>query len=139
VDLDCNRLFLEHLRASDPGAQHLVIADQAGFHLRPGDPRLPEGVHAVPLPAYSPELNPCEQLMAAAAATLRAAFGSLSRSARFWDVLKDTEGFASASFDSIDNLRAALLPGLRRFWEGSVLVLSLIGRHWLHEQGNASA
>jgi transposase len=117
VDLDCNRLLLEHLRASDPGAQHVVIADQAGFHLRPGDPRLPKGVHVVSLPAYSPELNPCEQL---------------------WDVLKDTEGFANALFDSIDKLRAALLPGLRRFWEDSLLVLSLIGRPWLHEQANAS-
>ena len=118
VDLDCNALFLEHLRSSDPGAEHVVIADQAGFHLRPGDSRLPEGVHVISLPPYSPELNPCEQL---------------------WDVLKDTEGFANALFDSIDKLRAALLPCLRRFWEDSSAVLSLIGRPWLHDQANASA
>ena len=37
VNLDCNALFLEHLCSSDPGAEHVVIADQAGFHLRPGD------------------------------------------------------------------------------------------------------
>ena len=43
------------------------------------------------LPPSSPELNPCEQL---------------------WDVVKDTEGFANALFDSIDKLRAGLLPGL---------------------------
>lgn len=118
VNLDCNALFLEHLRSSDPQAEHVVIADQAGFHLRPGDPRLPEGVHVVLLPPYSPELNPCEQL---------------------WDVLKDTEGFANALFESIDKLRAALLPGLRRFWEDSSRVLSLIGRPWMHDQANASA
>jgi transposase len=118
VNLECNRLFLAHLRASDPQAQHVVIADQAGFHLRPKDPRLPEGVHLVPLPAYSPELNPCEQL---------------------WDVLKDTEGFANGLFGSIARLREALLPGLRRFWEDSSRVLSLVGRPWLHDQANASA
>lgn len=118
VDLDCNALFLEHLLSSDPDAEHVIIADQAGFHLRPGDPRLPEGVHVISLPPYSPELNPCEQL---------------------WDVLKDTEGFANALFDSIDKLRAALLPGLRRFWEDSSAVLSLVGRPWLHDQANASA
>ena len=117
VNLDCNALFLEHLRASDPQAEHVVIADQAGFHLRPGDPRLPEGIHVVSLPAYSPELNPCEQL---------------------WDVLKDTEGFANALFESIDKLRCALLPGLRRFWEDSSLVLSLVGRPWMHDQANAT-
>ena len=60
-----------------------MIADQAGFHLREGDARLPEGVHIVPLPPYSPELNPCEQL---------------------WDVLKDTEGFSNGLFESIEKL-----------------------------------
>ena len=70
------------------------------------------------LPPYSPELNPCEQL---------------------WDVLKDTEGFANALLDSIDKLRAALLPGLRRFWEDSSAVLSLVGRPWLRDQANATA
>ena len=103
VNLDCNALFLEHLRSSDPGAEHVVIAVQAGFHLRPGDARLPEGVHIISLPPYSPELNPCEQL---------------------WDVIKDTEGFAKAMFDSIDKLRAALLPGLRRFWEDTAALLA---------------
>jgi transposase len=118
VDLACNHLFLQHLRQSDPVAQHVVIADQAGFHLRAGDPRLPEGVHILSLPPYSPELNPCEQL---------------------WDVLKDTEGFANGLFQSIEKLREALLPGLRRFWEDSGRVLSLVGRPWLHDQANASA
>lgn len=118
VNLDCNRLFLEHLQASDPDAEHVVIADQAGFHLRPGDCRLPERIHIVSLPAYSPELNPCEQL---------------------WDVLKDTEGFANKLFKTINKLRAALLPGMRRYWENAALVLSLVGRPWLHDQANSSA
>ena len=118
VNLDCNQLFLEHIRSSDPDAHHVVIADQAGFHLREGDERLPEGVHIVPLPPYSPELNPCEQL---------------------WDVLKDTEGFANGLFESIENLRKALHPGLKRFWDDAQAVLSLIGRPWLQSQANATA
>ena len=118
VNLDCNQLFLEHLRSSDPDAHHVVIADQAGFHLREGDERLPEGDHIVPLPPYSPELNPCEQL---------------------WDVLKDTEGFANGLFESIENLRKALHPGLKRFWDDAQAVLSLIGRSWLQSQANATA
>jgi transposase len=118
VNLDCNQIFLEHLRSSDPQAHHVVIADQAGFHLREGDPRLPEGVHIVPLPPYSPELNPCEQL---------------------WDVLKDTEGFSNGLFESISSLRKALRPGLERFWDDAQAVLSLIGRPWLQSQANATA
>ena len=113
VTLDCNHLFLEHLKNSDPEAHHVVIADQAGFHLRPGDPRLPKHVHMISLPPYSPELNPCEQL---------------------WDVIKDTEGFVNALFQTIDKLQEALLPALRRFWEDSASVLSLIGRPWLQTQ-----
>ncbi len=117
VNLECNRLFLQHLKESDPTAHHVVIADQAGFHLRAGDPRLPEGVHILPLPAYSPELNPCEQL---------------------WDVLRDTEGFANGLFNTIGKLRESLVPGLRRYWEDARLVLSLIGRPWLHLQANVT-
>jgi hypothetical protein len=116
VNLDCNRLFLEHLQASDPQAHHVVRADQAGFHLKPADERLPDRIHIIPLPPYSPELNPCEQL---------------------WDVLKDTEGFVNGLFETIDKLQEALLPGLRRFWEDPALVLSLIGRPWLQLQVSA--
>ncbi len=117
VDQECNQIFLEQLLASDPHAEHVVIADQAGFHMRGGDPRIPKGVHIMFLPPYSPELNPCEQL---------------------WDVLKDGEGFANGLFEDIAKLRVALLPGMRRFWQDASLVLSLIGRPWLHDQANAS-
>ncbi len=37
VNLDCNQLFFEHIRSSDLEAHHVVIADQAGLHLREGD------------------------------------------------------------------------------------------------------
>ena len=114
----CNQLFLEHLRTSDPQAHHVVIADQAGFHMREGGERLAEGVPIVSLPPYSPELNPCEQL---------------------WDVLKDTEGFSNGLFDSIENLRKALRPDLQRFWDDPQAVLSLIGRPWMQSQANATA
>jgi transposase len=118
VDLEFNALFLDHFRATDPEARHMVIADQAGFHLRPGNPRLPEGVNILPLPLYSRELNPCEQL---------------------WDALRDTEGFANALLESIEKMRSALLPGLHRFWEDLAAVLSLVGRPWLHAQASATA
>ena len=113
VNLDCDAQYLEHLAASDPHAVHVIIRDQAGFHLRDGDQRLPPRVRIVPLPPYCPELNPCEQL---------------------WDVLKDET--SNHLHRSIEALRDALLPGLRRFWEDANRVISLIGRPWLRDQAN---
>jgi transposase len=52
-------------------------------------------VRIVPLPRYSPELNPCEQA---------------------WDVIKDE--VSNHCHQSIDKLRDALRPSLKRFWEG---------------------
>ena len=115
VSLECNELFLREIIKMDPEAQHVVIADQAGFHLRPGDDRVPEGVHLIPLPPYSPELNPCEQL---------------------WDVIKDSEGVANGLFSSVGKLRKAMEPALRRFWEDATAVLSLVGQPCLLSQAN---
>lgn len=115
VNLECDELYLEHLAQSDTEAVHVVIRDQAGFHLRDGDERLPQRVRIVPLPPYCPELNPCEQL---------------------WDVLKDET--ANHVHRTIEALRDALLPGLKRYWEDATRVISLIGRPWLRNQANTS-
>ena len=58
VSLDFSRDFLRQIAASDPAAEHVVIQDQAGFHPRAGDAGLPDRIHLLPLPPYSPELNP---------------------------------------------------------------------------------
>ena len=115
VSLNWEAGYLRDLAASDPEAIHVLIRDQAGFHLRDGDPRLPPRVRIVDLPPSSPELNPCEQL---------------------WDILKDD--LANRVQASIAKLRAALPPTLRRDWEDPGAVLSLIGRPWMHAQLNAS-
>jgi transposase len=115
VNQHWDRIFLENLAATDGDAIHVLIRDQAGFHLRQGDRRLPAGVRIVNLPAYCPELNPCEQL---------------------WDIIKDE--IANRVFATISELRRALLPALERFWNDPTSVLRLIGRDWLLSQANAS-
>lgn len=47
VSLEWDEPYLSDLTASDPKAIHVVIRDQAGFHLRGGDPRLPARVGIV--------------------------------------------------------------------------------------------
>ena len=58
IDRDIHAVFLQQIATSDPLALHVVIQDQAGFHLPANDPRLPKNLRLLPLPPYSPELNP---------------------------------------------------------------------------------
>jgi transposase len=55
VNLVLSRIFLEQLAASDPQAEHIVIWDRAGFHPDPKLHALPDRIHLIPLPPYSPE------------------------------------------------------------------------------------
>ena len=115
VNLEWDEAYLRDLAASDTQAVHVLIRDQAGFHLRDGDPRLPARVRIIDLPPYTPELNPCEQL---------------------WDIVKDD--IANRIHATVAKLRAGMRATLQRFWEDSRAVLSLIGRQWLQVELNAS-
>ena len=115
VNQQWDQRYLEDLAGTEPEAIHVVIRDQAGFHLKDGDPRLPQSIRIIDLPPYSPELNPCEQL---------------------WDQIKDEIG--NRTFATIEALREAMLPALERWWSDAAAVLRLIGRRWLLDQANAS-
>ena len=114
VSLELSRGFLQQIAASDVEAEHVVIWDQAGFHPRPGDAQVPARIHLLPLPPYSPELNPVEGL---------------------WDQTQDVT--CNRHFASLDHLEEALTQALRPFWETPAQVLSLV-HHWLHAQANAT-
>lgn len=115
VSLEWDRAYLEDLAASDAQAIHVLVRDQAGFHLREGDPRLPERIRIVDLPPYSPELNPCEQL---------------------WDIVKDET--CNQVFATVTALRDHMATTLQRYWQDNQSVLRLIGREWLLVQLNAT-
>jgi transposase len=114
VNLGFSRGFLEQIAQSDPTAEHVVIWDQAGFHPADEDQELPALIHLLPLPPYSPELNPVEGL---------------------WDQVKDV--LCNRCFPTFDELEAALTAALRPFWENTQRVLSLVFG-WLHAQANSS-
>ena len=114
VSLELSHGFLQQLADSNAQAEHVVIWDQAGFHPRTGDPALPARIHLLPLPPYSPELNPVEGL---------------------WDQTQDVT--CNRHFASLDELEAALTQALRPFWETPARALSLV-HHWLHSQANAT-
>jgi transposase len=60
INQDVHAIFLRQIAQSDPVRIHVVIMDQAGFHLQAEDPRVPENMRLLSLPAYCPELNPAE-------------------------------------------------------------------------------
>ena len=114
IDQDIHAIFLRQIAASDPAALHVVIQDQAGFHLRTGDARLPANLRLLPLPAYSPELNPVER------------FGGLLKAQtahRLYPTLRRLE----------DHLTA-----VARTWTRPAQVAGLI-HGWLADQTNAGA
>jgi putative transposase len=114
VNLAFSRDFLRQIAASDPAAEPVVVQDQAGFHPRPGAVGLPARIHLLPLPPYSPQLNPIEGL---------------------WDQVQDVA--CNRRHESLDALEATLTAALRPFWETPARVLSLI-HHRLHAQANAT-
>lgn len=116
IDLDIHALFLAQIGQSDPAALHVVIQDQAGFHLRSGDSRIPANVRLVPLPAYSPELNPVEKL---------------------GDLVKDA--ICNRLFTDLRTLETAILAELEPLRTSGTRVAQLIGAGWLLDQANAGA
>jgi transposase len=114
IDRDIHALFLKQIAQSDPSALHVVIADQAGFHLPLADPGLPPNLRLLPLPPYCPELNPVER------------FGGLIKAAvanRLYLNLRKLE----------DHIAAAARP-----WSTPAAVASLI-HSWLADQVNSGA
>ncbi len=113
IDRDIHALFLRPIVDFDPTALHVVIADQAGFHLPVDDVRLPANLRLLPLPPYCPELNPVGR------------FGGLLKAAvanRLYPTLRRLE----------DHLAAAVRP-----WSTQAAVSSLI-HTWLTDQVNSS-
>jgi transposase len=45
-----------------PGAHAVVTLDGAGWHQTGGKLRVPDNISLLPLPPYSPELNPVEKV-----------------------------------------------------------------------------
>jgi transposase len=116
VSQETTAVFYAQVRAVEPEAHHIIIADQAGFHLPPGHPQLPEGIRVLPLPAYSPELNPAEHV------------GSMLKMAT-----------ANRVFETLPEMEAAIEQEMRPLWNTPARVHSLIGDNAVHSQTNVTS
>ena len=114
VNQDWSLAFLSQISASEPQARHIVNGDQAGFHFKPEDPRLPENIKLLPLPLYSPELNPVE---------------------RFGDLIKDA--ICNKLYPGLKQLEESILEELKEYRENGHKVAELIGEGWWQEKVNS--
>jgi transposase len=106
TDGACLELFLGAFRAAVPDGAVALVLDGSGGHTS-GRVAWPTAVEALPLPAYSPELNPVERLFE----ELRAAL-------------------ANRVFDSLAGLERALTAALRRYWDDPPALRRLTAYPW---------
>lgn len=114
INQDVHAVFLKQIAESDPDALHVVVMDQAGFHMKQEDGRVPANIRVLPLPPYCPELNPAEWFgRVVKAPTVNRIYGSLEK---------------------LENH----LIAVARSWSEPSKVASLV-HHWMHDQVNATA
>lgn len=117
VNKEADLTFLQQISQRDPYAQHVIIGDGAGFHHKEGQERpeqIPNNIHLLTLPPYSPELNPMEQV---------------------WDQIKD--GICTKNYKTLEEMEEAITREINRFWEDVRKVFSQIGSGYLLSKLNA--
>jgi transposase len=114
VNQDVHAVFLKQISESDPQSIHVVIMDQAGFHMKSGDERIPSNVEILPLRPYCPELNPAEW------------FGRVVKAPT-----------VNRIYESLEQLEDHLIAVAKR-WSAPEKVVSLIHK-WMRDQVKAIA
>ena len=118
INKEFDRAFLKQICQSDPESVHVVIGDGAGFHHRESaehDEPLPDNLHILTLPPYSPELNPVEKL---------------------WDVIKDE--ICNTCWASLTALEDKIDKVLQHFWKRQGKLRSFVTNSYLRSELNAS-
>ena len=101
-------LFLEEVSFRHPDEFIVMLMDQAAWHTAK-ELRIPENIHILFLPPYSPELNPVEYL---------------------WDEIREKD-FPNLVFATIESLEIHLMHGLAALERDSIRVQSITGWDWI--------
>lgn len=108
VDAAAMSLFLAEVAQRHPDEFVLLVLDGAGWH-RAQELVVPANMQLLPLPPYSPELNPTEHL---------------------WDEIRE-KWFANAVFASLDAVEEQLLEALVTLEQDPRRVAALTGFPWI--------
>ena len=114
--MDWTRAFLEQIKKEYPEHEHVVVWDGAGFHAQDSSHEsIPENIHIITLPPYSPELNPIEKL---------------------WDLIQDHT--SNKLLPCIQRLDQVVALHLKQWWEQPQRVIQLVGKGWIRASANVS-
>jgi transposase len=108
VDTAAMSLFLAEVARRHPDEFVLLVLDGAGWH-RAQELAVPANMGLLPLPPYSPELNPAEHL---------------------WDELRE-KAFANTVFASLDAVEDQLVEALATLEQDPRRVADLTGFPWI--------
>lgn len=109
LDGRCFKVFLHELSRAYARHHLVLVMDNAPAHLT-RSLTLPENISVLPLPPYSPELNPVER----------------------W-FLEFRRRLANTCFDSIEALHDALTKVLERYWTAPDKLKRLTNFPWWHQ------
>jgi transposase len=98
--------FAEHFQVG-PNKRVILPLDQAGWHTTE-KLQVPEGIHLLHLPAYSPELQPAERL---------------------WPLTN--EPLVNQAFESMDEMEEVVYQRCRQLLQQQDLIRGLTSYHWL--------
>ena len=116
VNLQWTEQFLLQIKKQFPDHEHIVVWDGVGFHpLDSSHERVPEGIHVIKLPPYSPELNPIEKL---------------------WDLIQDHT--SNKLWPNIERLDQVVAMHLRDWISDPIRVVQLVGNGWIRASANDS-
>jgi transposase len=114
INQDVHAVFLNQIAQSDPDSLHVIVMDQAGFHMKQEDGRVPANIRVLPLPPYCPELNPAEW------------FGRVVKAPT-----------VNRIYESLEKLENHIIA-VARDWSEPSKISSLI-HQWMRDEVNASA
>ena len=108
VSAEAMSWFLREVSRRHPDEFLIMILDRAGWHIA-RDLVVPPHMRLLPLPPYSPQLNPQEHI---------------------WDELRE-KWFTHVVFDSLDAVEDRLVQGLAELERSPAKVASLTGFDWI--------
>lgn len=109
ADSEMMSLFLQHVSEEFKDYIVIIVMDKAGWHTSKRL-MLPPNVKILPLPPYSPELNPVEHI---------------------WDELRE-KSLSNKAFDNLDELENALCKGLMKITNNHEKVKSMTNFDYLN-------
>ena len=101
-------IFLAEVARRHPEELILMVLDGAGWH-RANDLVVPNNMRLIPLPPYSPELNPVEHI---------------------WDEIRE-KWFANLVFDSLNAVEDLLVEALASLEKDYQKLQRMVGFQWI--------